>query len=66
VARIFADLNKQRIAEAFYLGVFEDLPLEVAHSYNIAPTMQPVTYSNRDTGEREMVAMRWGIVPYFA
>ena len=42
-------------------------PLEVAPSYNIASTtMQPVIRNNRDTGEREMVAMRWGMVPNFA
>jgi len=58
--RYFRRSDKQRIAEAFHLGVFEDLPLEVAPSYNIAPTtMQPVIRNNRDTGEREMVAMRW-------
>ena len=65
--RYFRRSDKQRIAEAFGLGVFEDLPLEVAPSYNIAPTtMQPVIRNNRDTGEREMVAMRWGMVPNFA
>ena len=53
--------------EAFYLGDCDDLPLETAPSYNIAPTtMQPVIRSNRDTAEREMVAMRWGMVPHFA
>jgi putative SOS response-associated peptidase YedK len=28
--------------------------------------MQPVIRNNRDTGEREMVAMRWGMVLNFA
>jgi putative SOS response-associated peptidase YedK len=65
--RYYRRSDKQRIAEAFHLGVFEDLPLEVAPSYNIAPTtMQPVIRNNRDTGEREMVVMRWGMVPNFA
>jgi putative SOS response-associated peptidase YedK len=65
--RYFRRSDKQRIAEAFHLGVFEDLPLEVAPSYNIAPTtMQPVIRNNRDTGEREIIAMRWGMVPNFA
>ena len=65
--RYFRKSDKQRIAEAFHLEVFENLPLEVAPSYNIAPTtMQPVIRNNRDTGEREMVAMRWGMVPHFA
>jgi putative SOS response-associated peptidase YedK len=65
--RYFRKSDKQRIAEAFHLGDVEDLPLESATSYNIAPTtMQPVIRNNRDTGEREMVAMRWGMVPHFA
>jgi putative SOS response-associated peptidase YedK len=64
--RYFRKSDKQRIAKAFHLGDAEDLPLESAPSYNIAPTtMQPVICNNRDTGEREMVAMRWGMVPHF-
>jgi putative SOS response-associated peptidase YedK len=65
--RYFRKSDKQRIAEAFHLGGVEDLSLESAPSYNVAPTtMQPVIRNNRDTGEREMVAMRWGMVPHFA
>jgi putative SOS response-associated peptidase YedK len=65
--RYFRDSDKQRLVEAFYIGNREALPLEIAPSYNIAPTtMQPVIRSNRDTAEREMVAMRWGMVPHFA
>jgi putative SOS response-associated peptidase YedK len=33
-------------------------------SYNIAPTtFQPVIRLNRDTGEREIAMMRWGLIP---
>jgi putative SOS response-associated peptidase YedK len=40
---------------------------ELAPSWNVTPqTMQPVIRLNRDTGEREMVLMRWGLVPFFA
>jgi SOS response associated peptidase (SRAP) len=36
-------------------------------SWNVAPqTFQPVIRLNRDTGERELVLMRWGLVPYWA
>jgi putative SOS response-associated peptidase YedK len=36
-------------------------------SWNVAPqTMQPVIRLNPDTGAREMVLMRWGLVPFFA
>jgi putative SOS response-associated peptidase YedK len=35
--------------------------------YNVAPTtFQPVIRAAKETGERELVAMRWGMVPYFA
>ena len=65
--RYYRRSDKQRIAEAFHLGTLDDIPLEAAPSYNIAPTtMQPAIRNNRDTGEREMVAMRWGMVPNFA
>jgi putative SOS response-associated peptidase YedK len=35
--------------------------------YNVTPdSMQPVIRRNRETGERELVMMRWGIVLWFA
>ena len=65
--RYYRRSDKQRIAEAFHLGTLDDMPLEAAPSYNIAPsTVQPVIRQNRDSGEREMIAMRWGMVPHFA
>ena len=65
--RYYRRSDKQRIAEAFHLGALDHIPLEAAPSYNIAPsTVQPVIRQNRDSGEREMVAMRWGMVPHFA
>jgi len=65
--RYYRRSDKQRIAEAFHLGTLDEMPLEAAPSYNIAPsTMQPVIRQNRDSDEREMVAMRWGMVPHFA
>jgi len=36
-------------------------------SWNVAPqTFQPVVRLNRDTGERELVLMRWGLIPFWA
>jgi putative SOS response-associated peptidase YedK len=36
-------------------------------SYNVAPqTFQPVVRLNRDTGQREIALLRWGLVPYWA
>lgn len=58
--------DKQRIAEAFRVGELPaDYPLPP--DFNVAPTtFQPVIRLSRDTGERELVPMRWGMVPYFA
>ena len=56
--------DKQRIAEAMSAGV---PAFEIGPSYNVAPqTFQPVVRANRDTGEREIVLMRWGLVPYWS
>ena len=58
--------DKQRLAEAFRLSQQMD-DLVVSQDWNVAPTtVQPVIRMNRDTGERELVMMRWGLVPYFA
>ena len=58
--------GKQRLAEAFHVDVSSD-HLVLAPDYNVAPsTFQPVIRLHRDTGAREIVAMRWGLVPYFA
>jgi putative SOS response-associated peptidase YedK len=57
--------EKQRIAEHFAVHG-PSLP-EFGPSYNIAPqTYQPVIRLNRDTGEREIILMRWGLVPYWS
>jgi putative SOS response-associated peptidase YedK len=62
--RYYRRSDKQRIAEAFRVGVpasFEILP-----DYNVAPaTMQPVIVEDRDTGERALTMMRWGLIPYW-
>ena len=63
--RYYRRSDKQKIAEIFRTGVpttFEILP-----SYNVAPqTMQPVVVFNKKTLERELLEMRWGLVPYWA
>ena len=63
--RYFRQSDKQTIAERYQARkVFED-PLTA--DYNIAPTtFQPVIRLSRDTGEREMQLLRWGMVPFFA
>ena len=55
--------DKQKIAEAFHAQV-DDFPLP-PWDYNVAPsTMQPVIRANHYTGERELVQLRWGLVPF--
>jgi putative SOS response-associated peptidase YedK len=57
--------DKQRIAEHFHVHG-PSVP-DFGESYNVAPqTFQPVIRLNRDTGEREIVLMRWGLIPYWA
>jgi putative SOS response-associated peptidase YedK len=61
--RYYRRSDKQRIAEAFKVG---KLPpgFELSPDYNIAPsTYQPIIRPDHETGEREMVVMRWGLVP---
>lgn len=58
--------DKQRIAEAFRLGHLPEV-LVLPADYNVAPTStQPVIRLQRDTGQRELVMMRWGLIPYYA
>lgn len=63
--RYYRRSDKQRIADAFRVGVppsFEILP-----DYNVAPTtFQPVIVEDRETGQREIRAMYWGLIPYWA
>jgi putative SOS response-associated peptidase YedK len=62
--RYYRQSDKQRIAEVFHLSNLTDLPVELAPSYNIAPTtMQPVIVNDRDTEERALRVMRWGLIP---
>jgi putative SOS response-associated peptidase YedK len=57
--------DKQRIAEAYRLG---EIPFDLVlpdWDINIAPTtFQPVIRSAKETGHRELVLMRWGLVPF--
>jgi putative SOS response-associated peptidase YedK len=64
-ARYYRKSDKQKIAEAFHVSKVDDFPLP-PWDYNVAPTsMQPIIRNNRDTGERELVSLRWGLIPFF-
>jgi len=55
--------DKQETAECFHATAASDDPMPAG--YNIAPsTMQPVIRQGRDTGVRELVGMRWGLVGF--
>ena len=55
--------NKQRIAEHFRIDPTA-LP-DLEPSYNVAPhAFQPTVRLNRHTGAREIVMMRWSLVPF--
>ena len=58
--------DKQHIAEHFRATPFPaDLSMPGA-DYNIAPTThQPIIRQSRETGDREMILARWGLVPFF-
>ncbi len=58
--------DKQKIAEFFHANPQPaELPMPGA-DYNIAPTtFQPIIRQSRESGEREMVLARWGLVPFF-
>ena len=61
--------DKQRLAEAFRLAQSEALDAVVLPDwdYNVAPTtFQPVIRLDEERRERELVLMRWGLVPWFA
>jgi putative SOS response-associated peptidase YedK len=59
--------DKQRIAE--WMETHDDNVFDESYfapSFNIAPqSMQPVVRLGRDTSERELTVMRWGLVPHW-
>ena len=58
--------DKQKTSEAFRAAPNPaEMPMLEA-DYNIAPsTYQPIICESRESGEREMVLARWGLVPFF-
>src|ERR1035438_10121862 len=64
--RYYRRSDKQRIAEAFSAGDTPPSLIIPAWDYNVAPTtFQPIIRADRETGDRELVLMRWGLVPFF-
>jgi putative SOS response-associated peptidase YedK len=64
--RYYSLFDKQQIAEHFHVRRTGDNVGIIAPNYNAAPgDFHPVIRRSRDTGKRELVMMRWGIVPRF-
>ncbi|MGA7887783.1 MAG: SOS response-associated peptidase [Acidobacteriaceae bacterium] len=63
--RYYRRSDKQRIAEAFRIGIpptFDILP-----SYNVAPqTFQPIVRLDAESRQRELALLRWGLIPFWA
>lgn len=66
--RYVSRADKQRIAETFHAGIVpEDYDPDFVPDYNVAPqTLNPVVRLNSDSGQRELIRMRWGFVPFWA
>jgi putative SOS response-associated peptidase YedK len=59
--RYYRKSDKQKIAEVFHATKVDDFVLP-PWDYNVAPTStQPVIRQSRDTGDRELVSLRWGL-----
>jgi putative SOS response-associated peptidase YedK len=57
--------TRRQLAEWFGADP-SDIP-EFGPSYNVTPqTLQPIVRLNRDTGQREIVLLRWGLIPYWS
>ncbi len=65
--RYYRRSDKQAIAEVFDLDTLPDWFALLRWNCNVAPTThQPVIRHINQTGKRELVLMRWGMVPHFA
>jgi len=64
--RYYRKGDKQKIAEAFHAHVVDDGTPSPPWDFNVAPTtIQPIIRNNRDSNEREVVSLRWGLIPFF-
>jgi putative SOS response-associated peptidase YedK len=62
----FARRSTQEVLADWFGVDAEEIP-GFGPSYNIAPqSIQPVVRLSAETGKREFVPMRWGLVPYWA
>jgi putative SOS response-associated peptidase YedK len=65
--RYYSLFDKQQVAEHFHVRHTANNVGIIAPNYNVAPgDPHPVIRRSHETRERELVMMRWGIVPWFA
>jgi putative SOS response-associated peptidase YedK len=65
--RYYRKFDKQKIAERMRAANDIASLVMADADYNVAPTtFQPVIREAKDTTDRELVLMRWGLIPYFA
>ena len=58
--------DKQKIAEAFKAHADLETLTVAPEDFNVAPsTFQPVIRHSREDDSRELVLMRWGLIPFF-
>ena len=64
--RYYRRSDKQQLTQRFAANPTPSLT-DLVPDYNVAPTtFQPVLRNSRDGGVRELLLMRWGLVPFFA
>ena len=64
--RYYRKTDKQKIAEAFHATLVDDGTPSPPWDYNVAPTtIQPIIRNTRDNNQRELVSLRWGLIPFF-
>lgn len=65
--RAYRKSDKQTIAERMRVKPGHIFPDPLPPDYNIAPTsFQPIVRMERENVERELVLVRWGMIPFFA
>jgi putative SOS response-associated peptidase YedK len=61
----FARRSTQEVLAGWFGVELEDIPW-FGPTFNAAPqSVQPVVRMNRDSGQREIAQLRWGLVPFW-
>ena len=64
--RYYRRSNKQQLTQRFAANPVPDV-IDFVSDYNVAPTtLQPVIRNARDGAFRQLLLMRWGLIPWWA